>query len=227
VIRPGRLAGVWMHGGLRVAAVNGRIGGALATSPLGRGTWTSEQRVKGPTGFDSPAVQFESRLKGDVMDPVLDRDIERMHDYEQKQLKWKMPQALSKVVEKHYRARFVRVLEARGIGPVAVCGANDPVDLLIAGHAVELKVCRSRRKRDRCGEYYQALLHDVSNNHRLNGDLVVVLCVNREDELYPYIIPRRVLGARRTVEITSAPGRYGGQWAGYLDAFQHFNGGGK
>lgn len=162
------------------------------------------------------------------MDPVLERDIERMHVYEQKTLKWKMySPAFSKVVEAHYRARFIRVLEANGVGPVAVCGANDPVDLHIGGHPVELKVCRPRRKKDRSGEYYQALLHDVSNRHHLNGDLVVVLCVNREDELYPYIIPRRLLGARRTVEITSAPGAYSGQWAGYLDAYEHFNGGGK
>jgi len=153
---------------------------------------------------------------------VSEQAIARMHNYEQKQLKWIVySPALSKQVEGHYRARFIRLMEVYDVGPVAVCGANDPVDLLIAGQSVELKVCRVRRKRRR-GEYYQALLYDLSNRHHLNGDLVVMLCVNREDELYPYIIPRRAVGARRTLEITSSPEEYSGQWAKYLNAFEHF-----
>jgi hypothetical protein len=116
----------------------------------------------------------------------------------------------------------VRELERRGIGPVAVAGANDPVDLFVAGHAVELKVARAgEHPNGRTKTRFQGLLRDPGNRHRLNGDLVVLLCVDREDRLWPYVIPRLLLGQRRTVEATSRPSRYRGQWAPFLEAYDY------
>lgn len=134
--------------------------------------------------------------------------------------KWRMAYATkhSKEVERHYRARLVRGLEMLGIGPVAVMGENDPVDLLIAGWACELKVARARAK-DHKKEVYQALMHDRKNGHRLSGDVVILLCVDRKDRLWPYLIPRAAVGERRTVEVTSHPQRYRGQWQQYLEAW--------
>lgn len=142
------------------------------------------------------------------------------HDCE----RWRLAYAnrYSKEVEGHYRGRLVAGLEALGLGPVEVCGANDPIDLVVGGHAVELKVTRATEK-TKGGktrrEYYQALLHDPGNRHNLNGDLVIVLCVDRADRLWPFVIPRLLIGSRRTVEITSHPKDYRGQWARYLEAW--------
>ena len=143
----------------------------------------------------------------------------------QDRLKWRVANAhrQSKEIEAHYRARLVRALEASGVGPIGVANSNDSVDLFIAGHAVELKVCRAREKDGRKPEIYQALLHDPGNRHNLNGDLVLVLCIDYDDRLWPYVIPRKRVGSRRTVEITSHPTRYRGQWRPYLGAFDFFS----
>lgn len=132
----------------------------------------------------------------------------------------------SKEVERHYRARLVRLLEQHGIGPIAVCPENDPVDLLINGYAVELKVARahpqpSGGKKNR----FQALLRDANNGHHLNGDYIILLAVTADDQLHPFIIPTGHVGDRKTIEITSEPTRYHGQWAPYLGAYDYLRGG--
>jgi hypothetical protein len=150
-------------------------------------------------------------------------ELRRLHD-EQEQLLWRVAyhNGYSKEVEAHYRARFVRELERRGLGPVAVAQPNDPVDLFVAGHAVELKVAREgKHPYSETKRRFQGLLRDPGNRHRLNGDLVVLLCVDRDDRLWPYVIPRLLLGNRRTVEVTSHPRDYRGQWAPFLEAYDY------
>lgn len=110
------------------------------------------------------------------------------------------------------------MLDQIGIGPVGVRPANDPVDLDVAGHPVELKVSRahaqpSGRKTTR----FQAELR--GKRHGLNGNLLILLCVDRDDRLWPYIIPVRELADQRTIEITSHPTRYRGKWRRYLRAW--------
>lgn len=145
---------------------------------------------------------------------------------EQDRARWRVAYAVqdSKAVEAHYMARLIRGLDALGIGPVARMGNNDPVDLTVAGHAVEVKIARARAK-DRHLEVYQGSLHDPNKRHTLNGSVVILVCVDKADRLWPYVIPRRALGDRRTIEITSHPKRYGGQWRQYLEAWQYLGAG--
>lgn len=144
---------------------------------------------------------------------------------DQERAKWAVAYAKhhSKEVERHYRARLVRGLDCMGIGPMAVMGENDPFDLIIAGHPCELKVARARAK-DHKLQVYQASIHDPAHRHKLNGDIVIVLCVDHKDRLWPYVIPRAEVGGRRTVEITSHPRRYRGQWHPYLEAWGQLRG---
>lgn len=128
----------------------------------------------------------------------------------------------SKDVERHYCARLVGLLEDLDLGPVAVTGGNDPVDLIIAGIPVELKVSRAHRHPCQPGKIrYQALLRDPKNHHYLNGSILILLAVDPDDRLFPFVIPRAALGARRTIEITSHPLAYSGQWRPYFHAFHY------
>jgi len=129
-------------------------------------------------------------------------------------------------VERYYRGRFVKTAKAVGLGPVKVCRPNSPFDLVISGHACELKVCRARakskgRRGGRVAEVYQGLIHDPAKRRHLNGDVVIVLCVDYMDRLWPFVVPRLLVGDRRTIEITSHPTNYAGQWAPYLAAFDY------
>lgn len=148
-------------------------------------------------------------------------DQAKLHN-EQAGLKWRgSANAHTKEIERSYRGRLVRALEGMGIGPVAVTGENDPVDLYIDGKAIEIKIARARERPRGDGfkprpEYYQALLWDHANGHFLDGDLVVMICVDRSDRLWPFVIPRAAIEKRRTIEITSAPENYQGRWAPYL-----------
>lgn len=142
-------------------------------------------------------------------------------------LRWVFGRERTKEVETHYSGRLIRGLEALGIGPIAVNGANDPTDLSIAGLAVEVKIARARERPRPDGqnraEYYQALLWEPKTEKRsrrvLNGSVVILVCVDLDDRLWPFVIPRSAIGSRRTLEITSSPDRYGGQWARFLGAF--------
>lgn len=156
-------------------------------------------------------------------------DQAKLHN-EFESLRWVKGRERTKEVESHYSGRLIRALEALGIEPIAVNGANAPVDLSVAGWAVEVKIARAR-ERPRAGgkdraEYYQALLWEPRTEARgrrrvLNGEIVIVVCVDPEDRLWPFVIPRCAIGSRRTIEITSRPDRYAGQWARFLGAFDY------
>lgn len=153
-------------------------------------------------------------------------------DIEEQRQRWATPQD-TKSVERHYRARLIRMMEGLGIGSIAVCGANDPVDLLVAApsgrdgvrsYAVELKVSRAARQSNgRHTQRYQALLQ--GNGHHLNGDLVIFLCVDPEDRLWPFVIPTALVAGQATLAVTSHPRTYQGRWAPFLGAFDYFRGG--
>jgi hypothetical protein len=128
----------------------------------------------------------------------------------------------SKEVERHYCARLVRLLECHDLGPIVVTGGNDPVDLIIAGIPVELKVSRAYPDpQSGIKTRYQALLRDPKNHHYLNGDVLIFLTVDPADRLHPFVIPRCVLGNRRKITITSHPETYTGQWTPYLRAYEY------
>lgn len=154
-------------------------------------------------------------------------DQARLHG-DQERLKWRVARAFANThdIERHYRARLIWMLEAESIGPIAVQGEQNGFDLLIAGYAVELKIARARARPRADGspsairpEYYQALMQDLKNHHHLNGQVVIVVCVDRGDQLWPYVIPRQAVGSRRTIEISSHPTAYKGQWATWLKAW--------
>lgn len=130
----------------------------------------------------------------------------------------------TQAVEQRYKPHVLALLRAAGFPDlqVGVCRARDPVDLVVNGHPVELKIARPRRKAGYNGQrrslYFQALLRDPHNGHHLNGDFVLLVCV-LEAEICPFVIPIAALGERRTVEITSDPFTYAGQWARYRGRF--------
>ncbi len=130
----------------------------------------------------------------------------------------------SKAVERGYRPVAIRLLREAGIPDlrIHVCGNNDPVDLIVNGLAVELKIARDSRKRP--GPYFRFLLRDHNNNHYLNGHYLYLLCVY-DSTCCAFIIPTERVGKRRTIEITSDPFTYGGQWAMYRNAFDYLRGG--
>jgi hypothetical protein len=160
------------------------------------------------------------------MDVVLESDLARLHHDHQVRARWfPFNPAATKQVEAHYRARLVRLLTARGIAPLAVRPANDPVDLDIAGYPVELKVARAHpHKSGGKLQRYQALLRDPENRHYLNGTYLILLCVDPDDRLWPFVIPTRQLASQRTITISSHPSSYAGRWAPFLNAFDYFEG---
>ena len=155
-------------------------------------------------------------------------DQAKLHDG-QESLRWAQGRDKAKEAERYYTGRLVRGLEALGIGPVGVNGANDGTDISVAGWAVEVKIARARERPRRHGqdraEYYQALLWEPKTAKRgrriLHGSFVILACVDLEDRLWPFVIPRSAIGSRRTLEISSRPDRYTGQWARFLGAFDY------
>lgn len=128
----------------------------------------------------------------------------------------------SKEVERHYCARLVGLMEDLDLGPVVVTSGNHPVDLIVAGIPVELKVSRAHPDPwSGVKTRYQALLRDPNNNHYLSGDVLIFLTVDPADRIFPFVIPRCALGNRRKITITSHPLSYSGQWRPYFHAFDY------
>jgi len=132
----------------------------------------------------------------------------------------------TKAVERQYKPYALALLQAAGFDllQIGVCGATAPVDLVVNGYQVELKVSRCNSKAaswngHRREHYYKALLRDHANHHFLNGHFVLLLCVLPTSELCPFVIPTWAVGDRRTIEITSDPFTYNGRWAHYRGAF--------
>jgi hypothetical protein len=122
----------------------------------------------------------------------------------------------TKEVEAHNRSRFIHLLESAGITQIAVNGANDPVDLAINGWPVELKIANNHARRR---HYYQFKLR---RSQKLGAAFVACVCVVAAAgcaELCPFIIPVAVCGDRATIDITSEPWAYAGQWAEYRGAY--------
>lgn len=162
-------------------------------------------------------------------------DLARLHN-DQARLKWVGDRSATKLIEGFYTDRLIRWLESEGLGPVKKNGPNAPVDLVVNGLEVEVKIAiaRSRPRPESEGsgvrpEFYQALLWEPKTGSRrgrrvLNGSIVIVVCVDPSDRLWPFVIPRDRIGSRRTVEITSSPARYRGRWAPFLGAFDYLRG---
>lgn len=152
-----------------------------------------------------------------------------LHEDQEAQ-KWRVAYvpAMATTVETYYRARVVRALEALGLGPVESLNHTAPADLVINGIECELKVARARRKTNgghrgspRRAEYYMGLLHDPAKRRHLSGEVLIMLCVDYADLLWPFVVPRLIVGNRRTFEISSHPATYAGQWAPFLEALDY------
>ncbi len=151
-----------------------------------------------------------------LYDDALDRLQQEFYRFDRA---WRFMAGDTKAVEKRYRPVAIKLLRLAGIPDLSihVCGANDPTDLIVCGHPVELKISRPKKKAKH-GLYFQFLLRDHDNRHRLNGNFVYCLCVF-DSTFCPFIIPIARIGSRRTIEITSDPFVYSGQWALYRGAF--------
>lgn len=107
----------------------------------------------------------------------------------------------SKEVEQHYLKYLVRLLRLQGY-VVLPCGHN--------GHW-EAKHGRS--------EYYQFKLKS-SGTRPVDGDVLICCCCpNGPPSMVVYIVPTEDLGDRSTLEITSNPADYIGQWSVYHNAW--------
>lgn len=157
------------------------------------------------------------------MDPVTDRDLARLHYDMQKKARWLYnPRTCTKEIEATYREQAIALMAARGIGPITCRPANGPADLDVAGRLVELKVGRAHpRPGRRTAHRYQAAIAAPTHRHYLRAEVEVVLflCVDPLDTLWPFIIPARLLVLHHNITINSHPSRYAGRWAPYLHAW--------
>jgi flagella basal body P-ring formation protein FlgA len=127
----------------------------------------------------------------------------------------------SKEVESHYLKHLVRLLRAQG-WTVLEMASNAHWDLTIGrgGYTirVEVKIARPREKARR-SEYYQFKLKS-GGSRPVDGDVLIACCCpNGPSSMTCYVIPTEQLGARATLEITSAPDHYAGQWAAWRAAW--------
>jgi hypothetical protein len=109
------------------------------------------------------------------------------------------------------RAWLVPELERRGLA-VAVNDANNVVDLAVAGRLVELKVSSNTARRRNYWQFH------VRRSQTRAAALFICLALTNTG-YFPYIIPTPAVGGRSTIEITSHPDDYAGQWAQYKDAW--------
>ena len=127
----------------------------------------------------------------------------------------------SKEVEQHYLKYLVHLLRLQGY-TILPCGHNGHWDLTLASDGqslrVEVKIARPKAKSGR-SEYYQFKIK--SGGHRPpDGDVVICCCCpNGPPSMTVYIIPTEALEDRSTLEITSNPADYIGQWSIYHNAW--------
>jgi hypothetical protein len=125
----------------------------------------------------------------------------------------------SKEVENHYLKHLVRLLRVQG-WTVLECASNAHWDLTIGrgGHVlrIEVKIARPKAKRS---EYYQFKLKS-GGQRPPDGDIVICCCCpNGPTTMTCFVVPVETLGDRSTLEITTSPLDYAGQWAPYRDAW--------
>jgi hypothetical protein len=118
----------------------------------------------------------------------------------------------TKALEAHYRAQLIRLLHAAGIAHIAVQGPNDHTDLIVAGWPVELKFSTSTARRP---HYYQ---FKIRPTQRQAARFFICVTIPPNSPIIPYIIPAEAI-TTATVEITSHPATYAGQWATYRAAY--------
>lgn len=86
----------------------------------------------------------------------------------------------------------------------------------MGGQAARVEVKTSLYTLSPKGGRYEANIR----RHQQDTDLVIFLAKN--GTWWPYIIPIAAIGQRHNISIWSyCPGDYKGQWAIYLDAWQH------
>lgn len=127
----------------------------------------------------------------------------------------------SKEVEQHYLKYLVRLLRAQGY-TVLPCGHNGHWDMTLASNGqtlrVEVKIARPKAKPGR-SEYYQFKLKS-GGVRPVDGDILIACCCpNGPPSMVVYIVPTEDLGDRSTLEITSNPADYIGQWSVYHNAW--------
>lgn len=116
------------------------------------------------------------------------------------------------VLARRVEARVARQLAAWGY-QVCPTTHNAPFDLWVEGARVEIKAARWYCHQ-RGGGRYQA------NVRQHQADVLIFDCINGADHYF--IIPMAVIVPRRSLVVTSHnPAAYGGQWAEFLDAWEH------
>ena len=65
--------------------------------------------------------------------------------------------------------------------------------------------------------------HDVWGETSIDhADIVVLLAVDKS-KIYPYVLPRKILGGRKKVKISSHPEKYKGQWAAFRQVWDELS----
>lgn len=113
-------------------------------------------------------------------------------------------------------------LEALGYNVKHLSDFFDDYDLLVDGQLpVEIKISHRMTRTVRPGYVRPTYWFDLTNLSRNIGDfLVVLICKDPWDGLYPFVCPSWAFMGRVTVSITSHPYKYRGMYAEYLDAWE-------
>lgn len=109
--------------------------------------------------------------------------------------------------------RLVKRLRAQGYS-VDLTTHKTPFDLFVNGARVEVKASHWNERKTSAGVRgrYQGTLRNR------DADLVILVAVNGSD--HHFIIPRGIIGGRKTVEITSYDvNAYSGRYAPFLEAW--------
>jgi len=110
-------------------------------------------------------------------------------------------------------------LQARGYSAQLCSDWLADVDMILEGCCpVEVKLARPHSQRHGAG-WRDRWQWDVSRLPRNVDSLVILIAEDRAGRLWVFVVPSWLLWSRKTIQITSRPGKYRGWLAAHLEAW--------
>lgn len=108
--------------------------------------------------------------------------------------------------------------KARGHEARLISDYFDQFDILVNGVLpVEVKISRSYMRKVRPGYYSPTWCFDTARVSTQQDYLLLLICEDKFNQFYPYLIASHLAQGRQTISITSHPRSYKGFWANTLN----------